>query len=380
MGLKGNLATIILPDVLQWLSTSQKTGILHVRGAQGVTKKVFFKAGVVVSSASSDPREYLGQFLISRGYLTEEQLNKAMETQLKTGIMLGRILLMIGVLEEHELQAMLQLKAEENLYDLFLWEEGEFAFEDLPAIEDGMVQANLDVTSTVMEGIRRKDEWMRIRRVFPTDRVVLGHTDKKLLMDGLKPNSMLVKVYNAIDGQRSLADLALEFHSTEFHVSETAYKLFEKGLCEVAFEKPTPHEESFNLVQRGLLKEAARALDDKRYEEAANLYRYLKRTFPDDEEVLKGLTIAEEGMSQSFFKEVVPLRSILELAVPLRELMTRQDITPQEGYIASRVNGNWDINAILKTCPMPEREALKAIRKLIDRKVLAVKVPPESAT
>jgi hypothetical protein len=73
------------------------------------------------------------------------------------------------------------------------------------------------------------------------------------------------------------------------------------------------------------------------------------------------------------------MNSVLELAIPLRELMTRQDFTPQEGYIASRVNGNWDISAILKTCPMPEREALKAIRKLMERKVLSVKAPPEPA-
>jgi len=45
MGLKGNLATIALPDVLQWLSTSVKTGILHVKGPGGVAKKVFFREG-----------------------------------------------------------------------------------------------------------------------------------------------------------------------------------------------------------------------------------------------------------------------------------------------------------------------------------------------
>ena len=89
-------------------------------------------------TSSSDPREYLGQFLISRDYISEDQLNKAMETQLKSGIKLGKILIMVGILEESELETVLQLKAEENIYDLFLWEEGDFVFQDLEAIEEDL--------------------------------------------------------------------------------------------------------------------------------------------------------------------------------------------------------------------------------------------------
>ena len=38
---------------------------------------------------------------------------------------------MAGILEESELETVLQLKAEENIFDLFLWDEGDFVFEDL---------------------------------------------------------------------------------------------------------------------------------------------------------------------------------------------------------------------------------------------------------
>ena len=54
-------------DLLQWLSLGQKTGTLVVHN-KSVEKKIFFKGGRVISSASNDPREYLGQFLMSHGY------------------------------------------------------------------------------------------------------------------------------------------------------------------------------------------------------------------------------------------------------------------------------------------------------------------------
>jgi hypothetical protein len=54
----------------------------------------------VISSASNDPREYLGQFLMSHGYLTEPELKKAMEVQQQSRILLGKILVMIDVISE----------------------------------------------------------------------------------------------------------------------------------------------------------------------------------------------------------------------------------------------------------------------------------------
>ena len=125
MALTGNLSTMLPGDLLQWLSLGQKTGTLVVTNRR-VEKKIFFKAGRVISSATNDPREYLGQFLMSHGYLTEPELKKAMEVQLQSGILLGKILVMIDVITEQDLQRLMRLKAEEEIYDIFLWNDGDF--------------------------------------------------------------------------------------------------------------------------------------------------------------------------------------------------------------------------------------------------------------
>jgi len=107
-------------DMLQWLSLGQKTGTLLVV-SKSVEKRIFFKNGRVISSASNDPRDYLGQFLISHGYLSEAELMKAMEVQQQSGILLGKILVMIDVISEPDLVRLMRLKAEEEIYDIFLW-------------------------------------------------------------------------------------------------------------------------------------------------------------------------------------------------------------------------------------------------------------------
>src|SRR5688572_12076495 len=80
VALSGTLSTFPLSDLLQWLGTAGKTGTLRVRGDR-YTKTVYLKEGRIVSSASDDPTQQLGQFLLSHGRISEEDLRKGLETQ-----------------------------------------------------------------------------------------------------------------------------------------------------------------------------------------------------------------------------------------------------------------------------------------------------------
>ncbi len=371
-GIQGNLETMPLSDVLQWLAQGNKTGVLQIRSAKGINKKVYFARGRVLSTASSDPREYLGQFLISRGLLTEEQLNMAMETQLQTGIKLGKILVTVGILEEDDLKAMLRLKAEEGLYDLFLWDEGRFSFEEEASLGDDLVSIELDVTSLVMEGIRRKDEWGRIRKAIPSERAVLGRTGKLLRDSGAEPDSALLRVYEALDGTRTVEEAALELHSTEFSVASVAFRLLGLGLLEARAEKPRRDEAAYGAVQEKLVNEAEALLKAGRSEEAVKLLGYAARKEPGDAKVRELLGRAEASFNERLAAESIPQEAILELNVPLDKLVP-YSLTPQEGFIATRVNGIWDLSSILKVCPLPKAEALMAVKKLLDLEVLRLK-------
>src|SRR5258708_9749937 len=104
---------------------------------------------------------------MSHGYITEQELMKAMEVQQQSGILLGKILVMIDVINETDLHRLMRLKAEEEIYDIFLWQDGEFQFVDdaLPTME--LIPLVVDVTGIIMVGTSPVAECQRIREITP---------------------------------------------------------------------------------------------------------------------------------------------------------------------------------------------------------------------
>ena len=220
MGITGNLKTMQLSELLQWLSLGQKTGTLLIEG-HGVEKRIYFQNGRINSSSSSDQREYLGHFLVSHGYITEEELKMAMEVQEESNILLGKILVMINAIAETDLLRLMRKKAEESIYDVFLWEQGNFEFVDGELPDLKMVPLSLDVTGIIMEGLRRYDEWKRIRSACPTTRSSRGSSGPSNLDDALRAEKLIVPY---IDGQRTIEEIALQTHNAEFNVSRLVFE------------------------------------------------------------------------------------------------------------------------------------------------------------
>ena len=50
--------------------------------------------------------------------------------------------------------------------------------------------------------------------------------------------------------------------------------------------------------------------------------------------------------------------------------LSQQHFDPQEGFVLSRINGQWDVQSILKLCPMPEDDTLIIFSRLLDRQVI----------
>jgi hypothetical protein len=224
MAIAGNLRTMQLSELLQWLSTGLKSGTLVVRGTPG-EKRIYFENGRVTSSSSTLEREHLGRFLVGFGFITEEELIRALEVQQESKILLGKILVMIGAIKESELADLVRLKAAETIYDIFLWNEGSFAFIDGEVPQLPMVPISSDVTGIVMEGLRRYDEWQRIKTritsmrqipsvVLPVEESV-GEREKMILA--------------TVNGHKAIDQIALETHNPEFHVAKLVYDLMLTG-------------------------------------------------------------------------------------------------------------------------------------------------------
>jgi hypothetical protein len=376
MGVSGNLKTMLPGDLLQWLGLGQKTGTLVVT-TPGIEKKIYFKNGRVISSASNDPREYLGQFLMSHGFLNEGELKKAMEVQQQSGILLGKILTMIEVINEADLTRLMRLKVEETVYDMFLWRDGEFNFIDgeLPNME--MVPLQVDVTGIIMEGTRRVDEWLRIRELIPND-VLVPVLQKAINEEELAGAQRTIA--HTIDGKRTIADIVLESRSSAFLVSSTLYNLVRDGYVKLVDPevkaKPLAPEpaEDFNEHDEiaTLLNYAQTALRAHDYEKAQRLLKAAQNLDPNHPKVRNAIKGAQSLIVTELRKEGIEDSKIPMVKKSLDEITT-MNISPNEGFILSRINGTWDIGSLIKISPIREPDAMLIFYRLWKNGIIELK-------
>lgn len=364
MSLAGNLRTMALPDILQWIAMGRKTGTLHLE-RRSIKKRILCKSGDIYSSWSNDPRESLGQFLIRNQRVTEEQLFKALLQQEAHGRPIGSILIADGIIGEGELKQTLEMKAEETVYDLFLWPDGAFEFKEGELPSDLPIHLELEVTSVLLEGARRVDEWSRMRQVFPSSRTTF------------KANAKPDSAGNAVEQQalqlaaagKSLAEISLELRRSEFDASVLLFELHGRGL--VAVE--TPGEETRPLDTLDAIQErlalAHQRLQEKRYDLARKAYEEVLNLDRLNQHAKKGLIAVVQARDRERALKRVPLDKVPVLKMDLMSL-TKVNFDPQEGFVLSRVNGQWDVQSILKVCPMAEDDALMIFARLLERKVI----------
>lgn len=365
MGIVGNLRTMQLEELLQWLSQSRKTGTLEIK-THKVEKKITFRDGQIVATASTRPEEHLGHFLVSHGLISESALAKAIELQEMTGMLLGKILVTREILQENNLHQMLKLKSEETIYDIFSWDEGEFQFLDDVIPESAMVPMKLDVTAILMEGVQRVDEFRRIRQLIPSqDAIPVKIHDFEL--KGLDAGER--QILELVDDERTVEEIRLQTHSSEFHVSRVLYHQWQAGRLKVIKPRWREHTGTFVAPSNGpltgdaLLDAGRRYMEVQDYEHALRHLRAARSLEPESPDIQEALTQGEKTIREAIESAGVTLAAVPQLAVSFDQL-TSAKLSPQEGFMLTRLNGSYDIQSILKITPMPQLDALLVFWKL----------------
>lgn len=200
MSISGLLTTMNLPELLQWVKFGQKSGTI-IFERRGIVKKVFVEGGLIVSSSSNDPKEYLGQILICFGWITEEALNEAFKLQSQTKKLIGKILTEKYKIKEEQILQALRIKIEETVYDLFLWEDGKFIYQEgLEQLkENDRLSTAITIDQVMFEGARRLDEWREFKKAVPTDDVIFRTKPGVKDLGEFEKDFITKKIFSAID-------------------------------------------------------------------------------------------------------------------------------------------------------------------------------------
>lgn len=366
MSISGNLQTMELAEVLQWLGHTAKTGVLVLSNGR-VEKRIMFLRGDVVMTASTDPKEYLGHFLVSHGLIDEVALAKAMKMQDENKMLLGKILVTMGAIQESELDRMLRLKLEESVYEIFTWPAGDFRFIDEDLDETSIIPLNFNVNALALEGSRRADEWNELRAAIPSKDYVAVAVGPLM---SEQDDAVAKRILTLVDDDRTVEEIALHAHASEFQVYRVLAGQVDPGNLKlvrpryVTTEGAPAANGDTELDSNGLLSKAEKLLKNDDYEQAIGHFRAALNLDPHNESIRTRVGEVEAEIEKRLRGEGLDPGSVPRLLRSMEELAAL-DISPHEGFILSRVNGTYDIQTILKISPMPAINALLVFRRLL---------------
>ena len=354
-------------DLLQWVSQSRKTGTLSIEG-QPHNKKIYFRDGLVAAASSENPKEFLGYYLVGWDYLGEDELEELLDMQEQYGTLLGELLVIIGRLNREDLQQVLQVKTEESIYELFLWEEGDFRFLEniLPAKK--FQPLNLPVEMIILEGVRRKDEWARCREMIPDESWIPSLVRA---VDVEQLGEIELNILREINGKNSIERIALANHLAFFHVLMFVFQ----GMSHDLFEVRPPEDEITAIpgFSKGtwmtMIHQVEEMMGEGDLLAAYNRLAEIRVKYADQPEVGEQAEIVQEKISEAAATLHLTDTAVLELAIPPSEL-TSLSCSPQEGFLLSRINGSYSLGEILKMIPGSGLENKLLVNALIQRGVV----------
>ena len=174
MAFQGSLKELPLPDIIQLVSVSGKTGVFSLRrNGDHDSGEIYLRGGQIVHARVGD------------------------------------------------------LQGEEAMYELAIWPEGEFVF--TPGKETDLTTIQKSNTNLLMEAARRIDEWQILSKRIPSTRLVPVFTQHATTTSvSLTPQewALICK----IDERRSIEEIAIGLDMSPFEACKLLFGLITSGL------------------------------------------------------------------------------------------------------------------------------------------------------
>jgi hypothetical protein len=181
MAFQGSLAELHLPDIIQLISVSGKTGVFHL-----------------VDGALN------GEIFLSEGKIVHAQLEDT--------------------------------SGEEAVYALAIWSQGEFRFE--PGVATELRTISKSNTNLLMEAARRLDEWRVLSKKVPSTEMVPEFVVQDSREGQINLNTSEWLILSKIDGARSIKGIAAASGLSVFDAAKILYGLIATGLIRLREASP----------------------------------------------------------------------------------------------------------------------------------------------
>jgi hypothetical protein len=236
--ISGRLSETPLFVVVRRLQRESLSGTLSViRGDQ--VRQLIFENGELCAARSSREDHRIGATLVRWGYITEEDLREALETQRRTLERLDRILVEKGLVTRVVVDSEARRQMEQIVFSTLGWPDGTFHFE----ADTGAFELDVPISLSqemIIEGIRRIPESEQFTELLGDLSGVPWLTRDPLSTGSLRLLRDAVDVLSRIDGRTTLRDLLESSAVSGSAGAKILYSLLFAGIIEVRKPGETP--------------------------------------------------------------------------------------------------------------------------------------------
>jgi hypothetical protein len=230
--LDGSLEDFTLPDILQLLTRTKKTGSLQLLAAADDRRGLVRLASGAVNGASSDLRRHaLARRLVGSGLVSDEALTAAADDVRAGAPSLVRALLQHGSVDSDEVSRLAADQVTDAVCELLRWSTGTFSFLVGDPDPEGL-DLELSAEELVAEGERRMQVWPSLTTHIPSSDTVL----RLAASPAFDPSCSREEwgLIALVDGNRSVNEIVALLGRSEFAVAGALSALVERGLLTIS--------------------------------------------------------------------------------------------------------------------------------------------------
>jgi tetratricopeptide (TPR) repeat protein len=231
MGIKGDVKSLSLANVLQDLAMNEQTGTLAIRHRERQVALWFEKGALRLVGLGQGEGPSLLNGLLALQKIGPDEAPAVTGRKTSEGAFV-RALLKKGRVTRDDLKAACEQQMAEHLCDAFLWVEATFEFEEgqpddrLFDVDQIDYEPRLAVDAVIMEALRRADEWGETRKAILSSNEILVVDPQRLPREA---DPTVRRVFGLLDGERSLKEVQDLTRMGQFVLMRAAALLIRAG-------------------------------------------------------------------------------------------------------------------------------------------------------
>ncbi len=188
MALEGSIEDFGLPEIFQMILLQKKDGVLTLT-REKTNLLVKFHQGQIIFAGEEEGDAPLADMLIKAERIDADRLKAVLREQKKSHRPLPEILIEIGCVTPEEVKKGHRVLTEESVFPLFEWKNGfyQFVAEETSFRSEWVEPLNTEFI--LMEGVRRVDEWPRLKKKVSSPEMVFEPVRQRQIAESKEEES-----------------------------------------------------------------------------------------------------------------------------------------------------------------------------------------------